>query len=131
MVRTWLGATGTGVGSNCPATAAAHYHHSRFGEADAELVRGAPQSSDWDGTWIGSWGGEIAAKIIISGGNVLEYDYNGNPSPGLGQTITSGSTLTFGTPPGFVITLTKRGPANAAAHYHGRFGEADGELVRQ
>jgi len=114
-----------------PATAAAHYHHSRFGEADAELVWGAPQSSDWDGTWIGSWGGEIAAKIIISGGNVLEYDYNGNPSPGLGQTITSGSTLTFGTPPGFVITLTKRGPANAAAHYHGRFGEADGELVRQ
>ena len=124
-----------------PTTAAAHYH-GPSGDADAELVRqqaaspatsspGAPQSSDWDGTWVGAWGGQIVAKIIISGGNVLQYDYNGNPQQGLRQTIISGNTLTFGTPPGFVITLTKRGPTTAAAHYHGRSGEADGELVRQ
>ena len=37
------------------------------------------QSSDWDGTWAGSWGGQTAAKIIISEGNVLEYDYRGHP----------------------------------------------------
>jgi hypothetical protein len=34
-----------------------------------------------------------------------------------------------------VITLTKRGPTTAAAHYHGQSGEvvreADGELARQ
>ena len=36
------------------------------------------QSSDWDGTWAGSWGGQTAAKIIISEGNVLEYDYRGH-----------------------------------------------------
>jgi hypothetical protein len=124
-----------------PTTAAAHYH-GPSGEADAELVRqqaaspatsspGAPQSSDWDGTWIGAWGGQIAARIIISGGNVLEYDYRGNPQKSLGQTLISANTLTFGTPPGFVITLTKRGPTTAAAHYHGPFGEADGELVRE
>jgi formylglycine-generating enzyme required for sulfatase activity/class 3 adenylate cyclase len=124
-----------------PTTAAAHYH-SPSGEADAELVRqqavspatsspGAPQSSDWDGTWIGAWGGQIAARIIISEGNVLEYDYRGNPQKSLGQTLISGNTLTFGTPPGFVITLTKRGPTTAATHYHGPSGEADGELVRQ
>jgi hypothetical protein len=76
-------------------------------------------SLDWDGTWAGSWCGQTAAKIIISGGNVLEYDYRGNPQKGLGQTIISGNTLTFGTPPGFVITLTKRGPTTAAARYHG------------
>jgi formylglycine-generating enzyme required for sulfatase activity/class 3 adenylate cyclase len=87
----------------------------------------APQSSDWDGTWAGLWGGQIAAKIIISGGNVVEYDYSRNPQQGLGQTIISGDTLTFGTPPGFVITLTKRGPTAAGAHY---LREADGELVR-
>jgi hypothetical protein len=61
----------------------------------------------------------------------LEYDYEGYPQKGLGQTIISGNTLTFGTPPGFVITLTKRGPTTAAAHAHGQFGEVDGELVRQ
>src|SRR5690348_2652557 len=39
---------------------------------DAELVRSSPgpsRLSDWDGTWIGSWGnkiaGEIPSKIII------------------------------------------------------------------
>ena len=62
------------------------------------------QSLDWDGTWAGSWGGQTAAKIIISEGNVLEYDYRGHPQKGLGQTIISGNTLTFGTPPGFVTT---------------------------
>ena len=89
------------------------------------------QSSDWDGTWAGSWGGQTAAKIIISEGNVLEYDYRGHPQKGLGQTIISGNTLTFGTPPGFVTTLTKRGPTTAAAHYHGPSGEADAASVRQ
>jgi formylglycine-generating enzyme required for sulfatase activity/class 3 adenylate cyclase len=120
-----------------PFIAAAHYH-GPSGDADAVLVRqeavsspGAPQSSDWDGTWFGAWGGEVPAKIVISGDNVLEYDNNGNPNRSLGQTIISGNTLTFGTPPGFVITLTKRGPTTAAAHYHGPSGEADGELVRQ
>lgn len=120
-----------------PTTAAAH-DHGPSGEADAELVRsspGPPQSSDWDGTWIGLWGseiaGEVAAKIIICEGNVLEYDYRGYPSQDLGQTIISGNALTFGIPPRFVITLTKRGSTTVAAHYHGPFGEADGELVRQ
>jgi hypothetical protein len=58
------------------------------------------QSLDWDGTWAGSWCGQTAAKIIISGGNVLEYDNRGNPQKGPGQTIISGNTLTFGTPLG-------------------------------
>jgi hypothetical protein len=68
---------------------------------------GALQSSEWDGTWIGSWGSDIAAKIIISEGKVLECDYRGNLEKDLGQTVVSGNTLTFGTPPGSVITLTK------------------------
>jgi len=107
-----------------PTAAAAHYRS----EADGELVRSspsAPQSSEWDGTWIGSWGSEITAKIIINGGKVLEYDHGGYPQEDLGQTIISANTLTFGTPPGFVITLTKRGPTAAAAHYH---NETDGEF---
>jgi formylglycine-generating enzyme required for sulfatase activity/class 3 adenylate cyclase len=109
------------------------------GDTDAVLVRqeavsspAAPQSLDWDGTWLGAWNGEIPAKIIIGGDNVLEYDSNGNPQQGFRTTNTSRNTLTFGTPPGFVITLTKRGPTTAAAHYHhSQFGELDGELVRQ
>ena len=91
---------------------------------------GTRSSSDWDGTWAGSWDGLTAAKIIISRGNVLEYDYRGNPQKGPGQTIISGNTLTFGTP-GFVITLSKRSPTTAAAHYHGPSGEANAVLVRQ
>jgi formylglycine-generating enzyme required for sulfatase activity/class 3 adenylate cyclase len=124
-----------------PFIAAAHYH-GPSADTDAVLVRqeavslatsspGASQSSDWDGTWLGAWGGETPTKIIISGDNVLEYDSNGNPQRGFGQTIISGNTLTFGTPPEFVVALTKRGPSTAAAHYHGPSGELDGELVRQ
>jgi hypothetical protein len=125
-----------------PTIASAHYH-GPSGDTDGVLVRqqaasplasspGAPQSSDWDGTWLGAWGGEIPAKIIVSGDDVLEYDSNGTPQAGVGQIIISGSTLTFGTPPRFVITLTRRGPTTAAAHYHhSRFGELDGEFVRQ
>jgi formylglycine-generating enzyme required for sulfatase activity/class 3 adenylate cyclase len=118
-----------------PTTAAAHYHGGS-GEADAMLVRGAPQSSDWDGVWIGSWavpevGSEMPAKIIISGGTVLEYDYGERPSPDLGQTIISGNTLTFGTLPRFTISLTKSSPAITTAHFNSGIREADGELVRQ
>jgi Sulfatase-modifying factor enzyme 1 len=87
---------------------------------------GAPQSSDWDGTWIGSWGGQIPAKIIISGGSVVEYDFRGYPQRSLPQTIISRDTLTFG-----IITLTKRGPTTAAAHHHGPSDATDGEFVRQ
>jgi formylglycine-generating enzyme required for sulfatase activity/class 3 adenylate cyclase len=126
---------------SAPTIGAAH-NHGPAGDADAVLVRqeapslatsspGASQSEDWEGTWLGAWGGETPAKIIIGGDNVLEYDYNGNPQRGLGQLIISGNTLTFGRPPEFVITLTKRGPTTAAAHYHGRPGESDGEFVRQ
>jgi sulfatase modifying factor 1 len=114
-----------------------------FGKADLELVRGAPQSSDWDGTWLGAWRGEAetVAKIIISGGNVLEHDYYGFPQPVRGRTIISEDTLTFGTPPRVVITLTRNGLTTAAAHYHNirlgevyhnsRRGEVDGVFVRQ
>ena len=52
------------------------------------------QSLDWDGTCAGSCGGQTPAQIIISEGNVLEYDYRGDPQKGLGQTIISGNTLT-------------------------------------
>jgi formylglycine-generating enzyme required for sulfatase activity len=91
-----------------------------------------PQSSDWDGTWAGSWEGQAATKIIISDGNVVEYDFKGNPQKGLGQTIILGNTLTFGTPTRFVITLTKRSPTTAAAHFDSPFlPGADAELVRQ
>lgn len=118
-----------------PTTAAAHYH-GLFGDADAELVQSSPnlpQLSDWDGTWIGVWRGnfEVPAKIIISEGNVLEYDNNGNPQQFYGQTVISRNILTFGTPPEFVITLTRSGTTTAAAHYHGPSGEHQGVLVRQ
>jgi hypothetical protein len=118
-----------------PTIASAHYHGSS-GESDAVLVRQEAASpaisspSDWDGTWLGAWRGEVPAKIIVSGDDVLEYDNNGNPQRGLGQMIISGNTLTFGTPPQFVITLTKRGPTIASAHYHGSSGETDGEFSR-
>ncbi|HEY2528980.1 MAG TPA: hypothetical protein VGJ20_13710 [Xanthobacteraceae bacterium] len=103
-----------------PTAAGAHFHS----EVDGVLVRsspGAPQSLEWDGTWIGSWGNEI----IINGGKVLEYDYRGYPLSGLGKTIISGNTLTFGAPPGFVVTLTKRNPTIATTH---SLREADGEF---
>ena len=118
------------VASDYPAPASAPAESPTIPHAapSAASSPGARQSSDWDGTWIGLWGGQTAAKVIISEGNVLEYDYQGNPQKSLGQTIISGNTLTFGTPPGFVITLTKRGPTTAAAHYHGQSGEVDGEF---
>ena len=40
----------------------------------------AQTDTSWDGTWNGSWGGLTAAKIIIGGGRVVEYDYKRGPS---------------------------------------------------
>ncbi len=91
---------------------------------------GAQTNTSWDGTWNGSWGGLTAAKIIIAGGRVVEYDYRGTPQ-GVGETTISADALSFGTPPTFVITLTRTGATTASAHYHGPGGEADAQLVRQ
>jgi hypothetical protein len=90
----------------------------------------AQTDTSWDGTWNGSWGGLTAAKIIIGGGRVVEYDYRGTPQK-VGETTISGDTLSFGTPPSFVITLTRTGATTASAHYHGPAGEADALLTRQ
>jgi len=83
-----------------------------------------------DGIWNGSWGGITAAKIIVAGGRVVEYDYRGNPQR-VGETTISGNSLSFGTPPSFVVTLTGISPITASAHYHGPGGEADAVLTKQ
>ena len=90
----------------------------------------AQTNTSWDGIWNGSWGGTTAAKIIIGGGKVVEYDYRGNPQR-VGETTISDKTLSFGNAPDFVVTLTRDGPATASAHYHGPGGEADAVLTRQ
>jgi|SRR6516164_5246604 hypothetical protein len=90
----------------------------------------AQTNTSWDGIWNGSWGGLTAAKIIIGGGRVIEYDYRGTPQE-VGETTISGNTLSFGRPPNFAITLTRTGPTTASAHYHGPGGEADALLTRQ
>ena len=91
----------------------------------------AQADTSWDGTWNGSWGGATAAKIIIGGGTVVEYDYRGDPQRGIGETTISDKTLSFGTPPSFAVTLTRTGPTTASAHYHGPAGEADALLTKQ
>ena len=55
----------------------------------------AQTDTSWDGTWNGSWGGLTAAKIIIGGGRVVEYDYRGKPQR-VGETTISGDMLSFG-----------------------------------
>jgi formylglycine-generating enzyme required for sulfatase activity/class 3 adenylate cyclase len=99
------------VASDSPAAASAPSESPTIAQSAPPATSSltGPQSSNWDGTWVGSWNGQAAAKIIINGGNVVEYDYRGNrqSQQGLGQTIISGNTLTFGKNQ---ITLTKRGP---------------------
>lgn len=90
----------------------------------------AQTNTSWDGIWNGSWGGMTAAKVIIAGGKVVEYDYRG-VSQRVGETAISDKTLVFGNPPGFVVMLTRDGPTTASAHYHGAGGEADAVLTRQ
>jgi hypothetical protein len=87
----------------------------------------AQTNTSWDGIWNGSWGGLTAARIIIAGGRVVEYDYRGTPQR-FGVTTLSADGLSFGTPPDFVVTLTRTGEATASAHYHGPGGEADAQL---
>jgi len=86
--------------------------------------------TSWDGIWNGSRGGLTAAKIIIGGGRVVEYDYRGTPQK-VGETTIWGDTLAFGRPPSFDITLTRTGATTASAHYHGPGGEGDALLTRQ
>ncbi|MBV9247419.1 MAG: hypothetical protein JO366_21695 [Methylobacteriaceae bacterium] len=89
------------------------------------------KNNPWDGAWSGSWDGMAATKIIVSGGRVIEYDYKGAPQKNLGRTKISGDTLTFGTPPSFVVTLTSSGPSKASAHYHGPGGESNADLTKE
>jgi len=84
------------------------------------VVSEAKSKSAWDGVWAGAWGGQVATKVVIKNGNVVEYDYYGTKQSGLGKTIDSGSTLTFGTPPFFGITMSKTSDTTAVAHYHGQ-----------
>ena len=90
----------------------------------------AQTNISWDGIWNGSWRGLTTAKSIIGGGRVVEYDYRGTPQK-VGETTISEDTLSFGTPPSFVITLKRTGTTTASAHYHGPGGEADALLTRQ
>jgi hypothetical protein len=85
----------------------------------------------WDGVWGGAWGGTAQTKVVVKGGKVVEYDYNGQPQGYLGKTKISGDTLSFGTPPTFVVSLQKTSDTVANAHYHGPNGEADASLTKQ
>lgn len=88
--------------------------------------------SSWDGVWTGWWGGQAHTKVVISKGRVVEYDYRDAVQPGRFKTTISGDTLTFTTPPNFVITLTKSGEGMANAHYHNPpRTDSDAVLTRQ
>jgi hypothetical protein len=73
------------VASDYPAPESAPFQSSVMAQAapPATSSPGAPQSLDWGGTWAGWWGGWAATKIVLSGGNVVEYDYSGNPQKSL------------------------------------------------
>jgi len=91
---------------------------------------GAQSNTSWDGTWNGSWGGRTAAKIIVAGGRVVEYDYIGTPQK-VGETTVSGDVLSFGMPPTFIVTLKRTNASTASAHYHGPAGDAEAVLAKQ
>jgi hypothetical protein len=83
--------------------------------------------SKFDGTWQGSWGGSAATVISIHGGKVTSYTYKGTSVP-IGQTTTSGNTLSFGS--GYTVTLTLAAPNRATAQYTGSQGRSTASLIK-
>ena len=94
---------------------------------------GAEKANPWNGTWTGAWGGTAATKVIVQDGKVSLYEYQGvaQPSATTGIIQMSGKALSFGKPPGFIISMKMVGPNKVQAHYHGPGGEADADLVKQ
>jgi hypothetical protein len=81
----------------------------------------------FDGTWRGAWGGSAATVISINGGKVTSYTYKGTSVP-IGQTTTSGNTLSFGS--GYTVTLTLAAPNRATAQYTGSQGRSTASLIK-
>lgn len=90
----------------------------------------AGTTNSWDGVWTGAWHSEISTSITIKNGEVVHYEFEGVNQPNIGKTTVSDNSLTFGTPPGLVITMSMTTEDSASAHYHGPAGEADATLKR-
>lgn len=90
----------------------------------------AQRAGSWDGTWSGNWGGlsQYPASIVVSGGRVVQYLYQGAPAP-VGRSKVTGAGLSFGTGQ-YTISLVKLGPSTASAQYAGPTGAFAATLTR-
>lgn len=84
-------------------------------------------AQQFDGTWVGKWGGQSDARIRVEKNKVTSYRFMGRPQV-VGQTKIQGNTLSFGDD--YVVRMTLTGARSADAHYSGR-GAATAKLSRQ
>jgi hypothetical protein len=91
----------------------------------------APQAASknaWNGTWVGSWGGQADTSVMIVGNKVVRYMYRGRSVP-VGANKVTQMTVTFGTD--YTVTITKLTDTTASAQYHSSNGDAAADLTKQ
>jgi hypothetical protein len=84
----------------------------------------------WDGRWAGAWGGRDATAINISGARVVSYEYGGSTNP-VSSSRVSGTRVSYATPDGVTVTMSRTGANSAHATLKSGQGNGEAELMRQ
>jgi hypothetical protein len=84
----------------------------------------------WDGRWAGAWGGRDATAINVSDGRVVSYEYGGQTNPVSSSHVTA-TRISYSTPDGVSVTMTRKGANTAHAKLHSGQGDGEAELVRK
>ena len=102
-----------------------------FAPAAPALARKAKHAAmgSWDGRWAGAWGGRDATAINVSGGRVVSYEYGGSTNPVSSSRVTV-TRVSYGTPDGVTVTMTRTGANSAHATLKSGQGNGEAELRR-
>ncbi len=85
-------------------------------------------AGDWDGRWVGAWGGSRPTAQIVKGGKLVAYEYEGQTYP-VASSIVTPTKIVYGSD--VMVTLTKTGANTAHATIKTSSGEGTAELTRQ
>jgi hypothetical protein len=88
-------------------------------------------SSTWDGTWSGMLNNQEPVSVTIADGKVVAYAIRGGQPFPIGYNKVTVSTVSFGDPTNFTVSIRRTGGRSALGTAHGAMGDASASLTRQ